>query len=89
MRQRTPRQPSTAVKKARQEKLIGNTLEARVVLHSDSDITEKIDKEELEEFFIVSDLKGRKYTLTAKNLCNLDISQKRNKTQKNFYNSIW
>ena len=41
---------------ARQEKVIGNTLEARVVLNSDSDITDKIPKEELEEFFILSDL---------------------------------
>src|SRR5438046_2873163 len=45
-----------ALEHARQEKLIGNTLEAAVVLHSDSDVTEKIDKEELEEFFILSDL---------------------------------
>jgi isoleucyl-tRNA synthetase len=45
-----------AIERARQEKLIGNTLEARVVLNSDSEVTEKIDKEELEEFFIVSDL---------------------------------
>jgi len=45
-----------AIEHARQEKLIGNTLEARVVLNSDSDVTEKIPKEELEEFFIVSDL---------------------------------
>jgi isoleucyl-tRNA synthetase len=45
-----------AVEHARQEKVIGNTLEARVVLNSDSDVTEKIPKEELEEFFIVSDL---------------------------------
>jgi isoleucyl-tRNA synthetase len=45
-----------AVEHARQEKLIGNTLEARVVLNSDSDVTEKISKEELEEFFILSDL---------------------------------
>jgi isoleucyl-tRNA synthetase len=45
-----------AIERARQEKLIGNALEAAVVLYSDSDITEKIDKEELEEFFIVSDL---------------------------------
>src|SRR5438876_2805451 len=45
-----------AIERARQEKLIGNTLEARVVLNSDSDVTEKIDKEELEEFFILSDL---------------------------------
>jgi isoleucyl-tRNA synthetase len=45
-----------AVERARQEKVIGNTLEARVVLNSDSDVTEKIPKEELEEFFILSDL---------------------------------
>jgi isoleucyl-tRNA synthetase len=45
-----------AIERARQEKLIGNTLEARVVLHSDSDVTEKVNQEELEEFFIVSDL---------------------------------
>jgi isoleucyl-tRNA synthetase len=45
-----------AIERARQEKLIGNTLEARVVLHSDSDVTQKVAQEELEEFFIVSDL---------------------------------
>ena len=45
-----------AIERARQEKLIGNTLEARVVLYSDSDVTEKVSQEELEEFFIVSDL---------------------------------
>jgi len=45
-----------AVERARQEKLIGNTLEARVVLNSDSDVTTKVGHEELEEFFIVSDL---------------------------------
>jgi isoleucyl-tRNA synthetase len=45
-----------AIEHARQEKVIGNTLEARVVLNSNSDVTEKIPKEELEEFFIVSDL---------------------------------
>src|SRR5438034_2038465 len=45
-----------AAERARQEKLIGNTLEARVILHSDSDVTEKVGQEELEEFFIVSDL---------------------------------
>jgi len=45
-----------AIERARQEKLIGNTLEARVVLHSDSDVTQKVSQEELEEFFIVSDL---------------------------------
>jgi isoleucyl-tRNA synthetase len=45
-----------AIERARQEKLIGNTLEARVVLHSDSDVTQRVAEEELEEFFIVSDL---------------------------------
>src|SRR3954447_4357663 len=45
-----------AIEQARQEKLIGNTLEARVVLNSDSNVTEKISREELEEFFILSDL---------------------------------
>jgi isoleucyl-tRNA synthetase len=45
-----------AIEHARQQKVIGNTLEARVVLNSDSDVTEKIPKEELEEFLILSDL---------------------------------
>src|SRR5216110_2984498 len=45
-----------AIEKARQEKLIGNALEAAVVLRSDSDVTAKIDKDELEGFFILSDL---------------------------------
>jgi len=45
-----------AIERARQENLIGNALEAAVVLHSNSDVTTKIDKEELEEFFILSDL---------------------------------
>src|SRR5438045_9693108 len=45
-----------AIEHARQGKVIGNTLEARVVLNSDSAVTEKISKEELEEFFILSDL---------------------------------
>jgi len=45
-----------AIEQARQEKLIGNSLEAAVVLKSGSDVTTKIGKEELEEFFILSDL---------------------------------
>ena len=45
-----------AIEQARQEKLIGNALEAAVILHSDSEVTAKIDKAELEEFFILSDL---------------------------------
>ncbi len=44
------------IERARQDKLIGNTLEARVVLNSDFYVTEKVSQEELEEFFIVSDL---------------------------------
>ena len=46
-----------AIEKARQDKLIGNALEAAVVLKSNSDVTTKIDKTELEEFFILSYLK--------------------------------
>jgi len=45
-----------AIERARQDKLIGNALEAAVVLHSNSDVTTKFSKEELEEFFILSDL---------------------------------
>jgi isoleucyl-tRNA synthetase len=45
-----------AIEHARQQKLIGNALEAAVVLNSNSDVTTKIGKEELEEFFILSDL---------------------------------
>jgi isoleucyl-tRNA synthetase len=45
-----------ALEQARQTKLIGNSLEAAVLLKSDSPVTSKIDKEELEEFFILSDL---------------------------------
>jgi len=45
-----------SIERARQEKLIGNALEAAVVLHSNSEVTKKVDKEELEEFFILSDL---------------------------------
>ena len=45
------------IERARQEKLIGKALEAAVVLHSNSDVTKTIDKEELEEFFILSDLR--------------------------------
>ena len=44
------------IEHARREKVIGNALEARVVLNSDSDVTDRIPKEELEEFFILSDL---------------------------------
>ncbi len=48
-----------AIEKARQDKLIGNALEAAVVLNSNSDVTNQIDREELEEFFILSDLAVR------------------------------
>ena len=49
-----------AIERARQQKLIGNALEAAVVLYSNSDVTTKISKEELEEFFILSDLTIRR-----------------------------
>ncbi|MGI8437665.1 MAG: class I tRNA ligase family protein [Chthoniobacterales bacterium] len=45
-----------AVEQARQEKLIGNALEARVVLRCDVNKLSGIAREELEEFFILSDL---------------------------------
>jgi isoleucyl-tRNA synthetase len=45
-----------AIEKARQEKLIGNALEAAVVLKSNSNVTRDIGREELEELFILSDL---------------------------------
>ena len=39
-----------AIERARQEKLIGNALEAAVVLHSDSDVTAKIDRKNWKNF---------------------------------------
>jgi isoleucyl-tRNA synthetase len=46
-----------AVERARQEKLIGNALEAAVVLRCEQEAISSIPNEELEEFFILSDLK--------------------------------
>jgi isoleucyl-tRNA synthetase len=46
-----------AVEAARQEKLIGNALEAAVTLTCDEAIVTSIPKEELEEFFILSELR--------------------------------
>ena len=46
-----------AVEAARQEKLIGNALEAAVTLTCDEATVTGVPKEELEEFFILSDLK--------------------------------
>jgi isoleucyl-tRNA synthetase len=45
-----------AVEQARQEKLIGNALEAAVVLRCDEKLLSGISHEELEEFLILSDL---------------------------------
>src|SRR6476619_5625189 len=45
-----------AVERARQEKLIGNALEAAVTLTCDEATISAVPKEELEEFFILSDL---------------------------------
>ena len=45
-----------AVEKARQEKLIGNSLEARVKLRCNRALLVGIPEAELEEFFILSDL---------------------------------
>jgi len=46
-----------AVEQARQDKLIGNALEAAVVLRANAPVLSTIDREELEEFLILSDLK--------------------------------
>ena len=46
-----------AIERARREKLIGNALEAAVVLHCDKPLAVAVPREELEEFFILSDLK--------------------------------
>jgi isoleucyl-tRNA synthetase len=46
-----------AVERARQEKLIGNALEAAVTLTCEQELVSGIPKGELEEFFILSDLK--------------------------------
>ena len=46
-----------AVEQARQEKLIGNALEAAVVLRCDRDAIAGVSHEEIEEFFILSDLR--------------------------------
>jgi isoleucyl-tRNA synthetase len=45
-----------SVEQARQEKLIGNALEARVLLRCDTSSIVNMPKEDLEEFFILSDL---------------------------------
>jgi isoleucyl-tRNA synthetase len=45
-----------AVERARQDKLIGNALEAAVTLTCDEATISVVSKEELEEFFILSDL---------------------------------
>lgn len=46
-----------AIERARQEKLIGNALEAAVVLRCEPEAVSAIPHEQLEEFFILSDLK--------------------------------
>jgi isoleucyl-tRNA synthetase len=46
-----------AIERARQEKLIGNALEAAVVLRCDPTAVRSVPNEELEEFFILSELK--------------------------------
>ncbi len=45
-----------SIEQARQEKLIGNALEASVLLRCDTENIASIPKQELEEFFILSDL---------------------------------
>jgi isoleucyl-tRNA synthetase len=45
-----------AIEAARQQKVIGNALEAAVVLTTSSEAVRRFDREQLEEFFILSDL---------------------------------
>jgi isoleucyl-tRNA synthetase len=58
-----------AVEKARQEKLIGNALEAAVTLRCDVAAIADVSKEELEEFFILSDLRLEQ---SAENAVSID-----------------
>jgi isoleucyl-tRNA synthetase len=51
-----------AIERARQEKLIGNALEAAVVLSGDERVIASTSRDELEEFFILSDLELRPAT---------------------------
>ena len=46
-----------AIEQARQEKFIGNALEATVLLHCDTAAIANLPAEEMEEFFILSDLR--------------------------------
>jgi len=59
-----------AVEQARQDKLIGNALEAAVVLRCDAAALAAVPHEELEEFFILSDL-----TLEQANETSASISK--------------
>jgi isoleucyl-tRNA synthetase len=63
-----------AIEKARQDKLIGNALEAAVLLHCDERLGTAFPREELEEFFILSDL-----TLVSATEPRADISRTPNK----------
>ena len=68
-----------AVEKARQEKLIGNALEAAVVLRCDETRSPAISHEELEEFFILSDLK---IEVRARTGCSLDLEDAASKSAR-------
>ena len=59
-----------AVEQARQDKLIGNALEAAVVLRCKTAALPPVAKEELEEFFILSDL-----TLESAETASVSISK--------------
>src|SRR4051812_8307726 len=58
-----------AVERARQEKLIGNALEAAVTLACDETTISAVPKEELEEFFILSDLTLESAKEPAASIC--------------------
>ncbi|MFL6539239.1 MAG: class I tRNA ligase family protein, partial [Chthoniobacterales bacterium] len=54
-----------AVEQARQEKLIGNALEAAVLLRTDTSALREMPIEDLKEFFILSDLKLEQSATTS------------------------
>jgi isoleucyl-tRNA synthetase len=67
-----------AVERARQEKLIGNALEAAVTLSCDQETISAIPKEELEEFLILSELKlepGKEPTASISKTTNLKCAR--------------
>jgi isoleucyl-tRNA synthetase len=64
-----------AVEQARQEKLIGNALEATVTLRCDTAAIANVPKEELEEFFILSDLRLEQSETTSASISKTEYQK--------------